>query len=136
MAGVYISYPFCAQKCTYCNFASGVMPKQLETQYLGVLEAEIRSHVWQWQPETLYLGGGTPSSMEPAALRRLLDAIPLGAVKEATMETAPGSISGETIDRWVELGINRVSLGVQSFVAKELARTGRKHRAETVAADV
>ena len=61
MAGVYISYPFCAQKCTYCNFASGVFPRELEPRYLVALEAEIGVHDWEWVPDTVYLGGGTPS---------------------------------------------------------------------------
>src|SRR4051812_32408231 len=61
MAGVYISYPFCAQKCTYCNFASGVFPAALEPRYLDAVRAELRNTEWQWTPETVYLGGGTPS---------------------------------------------------------------------------
>ena len=63
MPGVYISYPFCAQKCTYCNFASGVFPRELEPKYVDALVSEIGSHQWAWQPETVYLGGGTPSGM-------------------------------------------------------------------------
>ena len=65
VAGVYVSYPFCAQKCTYCNFASGVFPRALEARYLDALPAEIRAHAWQWRPETVYLGGGTPSNLAP-----------------------------------------------------------------------
>src|SRR5205809_7618911 len=72
MAGVYISYPFCAQKCTYCNFASGVFPRELEPRYLRALESEIASHRWQWTPDTVYLGGGTPSQMSVEALTHLL----------------------------------------------------------------
>src|SRR3954451_8806249 len=74
--GVYLSYPFCAQKCTYCNFASGVFPRDLEARYLDALMREISAHPWQWQPETVYVGGGTPSSMPADALRGLLDLIP------------------------------------------------------------
>jgi oxygen-independent coproporphyrinogen-3 oxidase len=66
MPGVYISYPFCAQKCTYCNFASGVFPAELERDYLSALCSEIAAEDWPWQPETVYLGGGTPSRMDPA----------------------------------------------------------------------
>ena len=62
MPGVYVSYPFCAQKCTFCNFASGVLPRALETRYREALAAEIRAHRWEWRPETVYLGGGTPSA--------------------------------------------------------------------------
>src|SRR5437660_2508496 len=74
--GVYISYPFCAQKCTYCNFASGVFPREMEGPYLASLAREIRAHQWEWTPDTVYLGGGTPSNLDPAALRSVLDLIP------------------------------------------------------------
>ena len=72
MAGVYLSYPFCQQKCTYCNFASGVLPADLEPRYVAALEREIRGHTWEWVPETVYLGGGTPSRMSVGALARVL----------------------------------------------------------------
>ena len=132
MAGVYISYPFCAQKCTYCNFASGVFPRELEDRYLDVLLSELRSTQWPWIPETVYLGGGTPSQMAPEALASILAAIPGRQWREATMEAAPGRLNPERIVAWRDAGINRVSLGVQSFVQKELSRTGRRHTAEIV----
>jgi oxygen-independent coproporphyrinogen III oxidase len=131
MPGVYISYPFCAQKCTYCNFASGVFPRELEPKYVDALLAEIRAYAWDWKPETVYLGGGTPSAMATGDLDRMLAAIP-GQWKEATIEVAPGTVTVERAAVWARAGINRVSLGVQSFVQRELARTGRKHTAEIV----
>ncbi|MEO7649399.1 MAG: radical SAM family heme chaperone HemW [Bryobacteraceae bacterium] len=136
MAGIYISYPFCAQKCTYCNFASGVFPREVEAQYMAALREEVRRHQWRWIPETLYLGGGTPSSMDQAdfeSLSRILPAVPF---REATLEASPGTITAEKVRFWTGAGINRVSLGVQSFVRGEIARSGRKHTAESVAADV
>jgi oxygen-independent coproporphyrinogen-3 oxidase len=136
VAGVYISYPFCAQKCTYCNFASGVFPWEQERRYIAALRAEIAAHSWQWRPETVYLGGGTPSSMAVDDLRSVLQAIPGRPWVEATIEAAPGSITAEKARVWVEAGINRVSLGVQSFVETEIRRTARKHSAQTVAADL
>ena len=136
MPGVYLSYPFCAQKCTYCNFASGVFPRALEERYVEALEREIRTHEWQWQPETIYLGGGTPSSIEPATLWALLDLIPGRPWIEATIEAAPGDISAEKARAWVGFGIDRVSLGVQSFVESEIRRTGRKHTAAVVQDDL
>jgi oxygen-independent coproporphyrinogen III oxidase len=135
MPGVYISFPFCNQKCSFCNFASGVFPKELERAYLPALEQEIRIHNWSWTPDTVYLGGGTPSLMEPGALERLLKLIPGHEWKEATMEAMPGTLTQENVQAWRELGINRVSLGVQSFVTSELAKSGRKHDAATVVAD-
>jgi oxygen-independent coproporphyrinogen-3 oxidase len=136
MPGVYISYPFCAQKCTYCNFASGVFLAALEGEYLDALVHEIVGQDWPWSPETLYLGGGTPSRIDALALERILSAIPGRPWREATMEAAPGGISRERAEEWACAGINRVSLGVQSFVQRELARTGRKHTAEVVGAEV
>lgn len=165
MPGVYISYPFCAQKCTYCNFASGVLPRELEPRYLEALRAEIErgglpesargslqkgasgglhKRAWPWTPETVYLGGGTPSQMDPEALAALLNMIPGGSPgsspgskwTEATMEAAPGTITKEKAAAWRRAGINRVSLGVQSFVQEEIARTGRKHTAEMVEREV
>lgn len=136
VAGVYISYPFCAQKCTYCNFASGVFPRELEPKYMDALRREIERHAWHWQPETVYLGGGTPSLMDADALRTLLAAVPGKPWTEATIEAAPGTLTPERIQAWRECGINRVSLGVQSFVQSEIARTGRKHTAAMVSREV
>ena len=136
MPGVYIAYPFCAQKCTFCNFASGVFPRELEGRYVAALLAEMRAHTWGWAPETLYLGGGTPSLMSTETLVAVFDAVPGRPWVEATMEAAPGSITPERAAAWRDAGINRVSLGVQSFVAAELARTGRRHTPETVAREM
>jgi oxygen-independent coproporphyrinogen-3 oxidase len=136
MPGVYLSYPFCAQKCTYCNFASGVFPRPLEARYLAALEAEVRAHAWQWRPETVFLGGGTPSQIAPDALQSLLAAIPGKPWLEATLEAAPGTVTPEKARAWAGCGIHRVSLGVQSFVELELRRSGRKHTAQTVADDI
>ena len=134
--GVYVSYPFCAQKCTYCNFASGVFPRALEDRYRSALAAEIRAHAWQGQPETVYLGGGTPSSLPPAELASFFAFLPGRPWREATIEAAPGSITPEKARAWASLGIDRVSLGVQTFVDMEIRRTGRKHTAAIVAADL
>jgi oxygen-independent coproporphyrinogen-3 oxidase len=136
VAGVYISYPFCAQKCTYCNFASGVFPEPLRGPYLEAVCAEIRATEWKWTPETVYLGGGTPSLMDAEALAAVLRELPGYPWLEATIETAPGGITREKAEAWRRAGINRVSLGVQSFVQRELVGTGRKHTAEIVARDV
>ena len=134
--GVYLSYPFCAQKCTYCNFASGVFPRALEPRYLETLAAELRAHDWQWVPETVYLGGGTPSQMDPGALADLLRLIPGAPWTEATLETSPGTVTLDKARAWRSAGINRVSLGAQSFVDAEIRRAGRKHTAQTILDDV
>jgi oxygen-independent coproporphyrinogen III oxidase len=148
MPGVYISYPFCAQKCTYCNFASGVFPRELEPRYVDALVTELAAHTWNWQPETIYLGGGTPSGMASGDLDRILSSLPNGRGSEprtsvsgspwleATIEVAPATVSSERAAQWASVGINRISLGVQSFVQRELARTGRKHTADIVEREV
>ncbi|MFM2124764.1 MAG: hypothetical protein RL328_1215 [Acidobacteriota bacterium] len=136
MPGVYISYPFCAQKCTYCNFASGVLPRALEPQYIAALTREIESTTWPFTPETVYFGGGTPSNIAPADLADLMRLIPGAPFAEATLEAAPGNITPELAQAWAAAGINRVSLGVQSFIKAELARTGRKHTAEIVQREI
>src|SRR6202140_3392339 len=140
MAGVYVSYPFCAQKCTYCNFASGVFPRELEAKYVDALRAELRAAAWPWTPETVYLGGGTPSQIDPQALAELLAEIP-GRPQgekwsEATMEAAPGAVTAEKAAAWTCARIKRVSLGVQLLMKAELARTGRRHTAEIVEREV
>jgi oxygen-independent coproporphyrinogen III oxidase len=134
--GVYISYPFCAQKCTFCNFASGVSSSAVRVRYEQALLEEMRAHCWDSPPDTLYIGGGTPSLMPLEFLRDLLCVIPPGRLSEATLECAPGTITAQAAATWAAHGVNRISLGVQSFQTAELRRTGRRHTAETVAAEM
>jgi oxygen-independent coproporphyrinogen-3 oxidase len=136
VAGVYISYPFCSQKCSFCNFASGVSSSDVRQRYEERLLEDVRSHNWTFSPETLYFGGGTPSLMPGNLLEDLINAIPRDALREITLECAPGTIDVARSAHWARCGINRVSLGVQSFVRGELARTGRRHTAETVQHDI
>jgi oxygen-independent coproporphyrinogen-3 oxidase len=136
VAGTYISIPFCAQKCTYCNFASDVFSASLRRDYLAALEAEIRAARWSEPPETLYLGGGTPSLLEPAELERLLSQLPAARWREATVEASPGTVTSGHAAAWRALGFDRVSLGVQSFVPREIRATGRRHTPEQVAEEV
>ena len=111
-------------------------PRELEVRYHAALLAELRRQHWSWTPDTIYLGGGTPSGMDPARLKELLAAIPGRPWREATLECAPGGLTPTMIQAWRDAGVNRVSLGVQSFIHSELRRTGRRHNAATVAAEV
>jgi oxygen-independent coproporphyrinogen-3 oxidase len=113
-----------------------VFPKQLESAYVARLHSELGAHNWQWEPETVYLGGGTPSSMPADQLASILDRIPGRPWREATIEAAPGGITAERAGAWRRMGLNRVSLGVQSFVQEEIVRTGRKHTAAMVAGEI
>jgi oxygen-independent coproporphyrinogen-3 oxidase len=105
-------------------------------RYLSALESEISGHRWSWRPETLYLGGGSPGELACTALRRLLAATPGNPWREATIEAPPGCISPEKAACWRDSGLNRVSIGVQSFVSRELAKTGRRHSAAAVEAEI
>ena len=135
MPGIYLSYPFCAQKCTFCNFASGVHSAETEQRYVNSLVAEIRATPLPFSPDTLYFGGGTPSSLSPASLDRIF-AVLHHPFREVTIEAAPGTLTPTLVQHWRTLNVNRVSLGVQSFVTAELRRTGRRHTAQTVEQDV
>jgi oxygen-independent coproporphyrinogen III oxidase len=134
--GVYISYPFCTQKCSFCNFASDVAPATGKAPYEQALLAELRACQWPWQPDTVYFGGGTPSLMSVTFLRQLMNAIPRQQLSEVTLECAPGTLTPEALAAWQECGINRVSLGVQSFIIEELRQVGRRHTAETVEQEI
>ena len=147
--GLYISIPFCRSKCTYCNFASGVYPAGEHARYVQRLIDEMQ-HARKWSerlgaelPEyidTIYLGGGTPSLLEPDLIARLFAAIrgefTVDADAEITMECAPGQVADTTLAAMVEAGVNRVSLGVQSFVDREAQQSGRLHSRAVVLDDV
>ena len=136
MPGVYLSYPFCTQKCTFCNFASGVSNAVERAQYEQALTEEIQQQNWPWLPQTVYWGGGTPSLMNLENFQAVMEAIPSDNWQEVTLECAPGTIDRDKLLFWHRCGVNRVSLGVQSFVLEEARRTGRRHDAETVASDI
>jgi oxygen-independent coproporphyrinogen-3 oxidase len=138
--GIYISVPFCRTKCSFCNFASGVFSRALFDRYVGQVCAEIEAaddmarqlggqldhHV-----DSIYLGGGTPSVLAPDQLRRLFQAVrenfEVERTAEITVECAPSTIPSEIIEVLLGCGVNRVSLGVQSFVDKESSSVGRVH---------
>lgn len=96
----------------------------------------MRGHCWEWLPDSVYFGGGTPSLLAPAVLEEMLGAIPSDKLVEVTLECAPGTVSREAIAAWVHSGVTRVSLGVQSFDRQELRYSGRRHTAEIVESDL
>jgi len=147
--GLYISVPFCRAKCTYCNFASGVFPAREHGRYVERVCRELRDARERavragWRlPErvgSVYLGGGTPSTLEPERLREIFAAIGESFVvdpdAEITIECAPGQIAPEFLKVMVEVSATRVSLGVQSMVDHEAASTGRMHTRAIVEEDV
>lgn len=147
--GLYISVPFCRSKCTYCNFASDVFSRALFDSYLNLVCSEIERAPetaaqmgGRIEPEadSLYLGGGTPTVLDLTQLERLFVTIRqnfrLAEDAEVTVECAPGTLSSAMAGLLAASGVNRISLGVQSFVDREAAVTGRLHRRETVFADI
>jgi oxygen-independent coproporphyrinogen-3 oxidase len=136
--GIYISVPFCRAKCSYCNFASGVSTVSAHEQYVAQLCGEVRSirrrlgdAAIPEQVDSIYLGGGTPSTLSPALLgelgQTLREEFTLLAGAEITVECAPGQLNEPTLEAMLALGVNRISFGVQSFVDREAAATGRYH---------
>jgi oxygen-independent coproporphyrinogen-3 oxidase len=135
-----VSVPFCRAKCSFCNFASGVGTTAAIERYVEKLCAEIDGAAQTAERlgaelprvvDTVYFGGGTPSLLEPAQLRRIFSALRAGfeieTDAEITLEAAPGQIAEAVLDEAMRLGVNRVSLGVQSFVDRECAAVGRLH---------
>jgi oxygen-independent coproporphyrinogen III oxidase len=147
--GLYISIPFCRSKCTYCNFASGVYPASEHARYVGrLIDDMAKSRLWAAGMDvdlprivdTVYLGGGTPSLLEPELIAQLFSAVraefDLPPDAEITVEGAPGQIAQPTLDALVAAGVNRVSLGVQSFIDREAASSGRLHKRDMVLDDL
>jgi oxygen-independent coproporphyrinogen-3 oxidase len=145
--GIYISVPFCRAKCTYCNFASGVSSVSAHEQYVARICGEIRSvrqrlheALIPEQVDSIYLGGGTPSVLSPALLGELAHTLrqefALTPGAEITLECAPGQLDGPALAALLALGVNRLSFGVQSFVDREAAATGRFHTRAVVWKDL
>jgi oxygen-independent coproporphyrinogen-3 oxidase len=147
--GLYISIPFCRSKCTYCNFASGVYPAGEHARYVERVIEDLRA-AGDWAArmgvelprcvDTVYLGGGTPSLLAPDLLHRLFAAMraefDFEANAEITVECAPGQISDEALGALYAVGVNRASLGVQSFIDREAQVSGRLHNRSMVVEDI
>jgi oxygen-independent coproporphyrinogen III oxidase len=138
--GIYISVPFCRTKCSFCNFASGVFSRALFDRYVSQVCAEIAAAdaiactvggKLERQVDAIYLGGGTPSVLASDQLERLFRAVcdnfEIEPSAEITVECAPGTITEPVLEALLNCGVNRVSLGVQSFVDEECSSVGRLH---------
>lgn len=140
---LYLHVPFCARRCSYCDFAIAVRREVPSREYADAVLAEWRA--WQVHPawgaspalDTIYFGGGTPSHLEPAALSRILETLTrdraLAPGAEVTLEVNPDDVTAERARAWRAAGITRASLGVQSFDPTVLTWMHRTHRAEQVA---
>ena len=135
MAGIYIHIPFCKSRCKYCDFFS-TTHLQKQAQYVEAVLAEwqMRQHQLSEPIHTIYIGGGTPSTLDNAALDRILQAILSTCTDhrphEITIEANPGDITLEKAQAWRAMGINRLSMGVQSFQDHLLQLIGRRHNAK------
>ena len=147
--GVYVSVPFCRAKCSFCNFASGVNTDAEIASYVTTLCAEVTAaretarRVGGEMPsvvDTIYFGGGTPSLLSATQLQQIFgvlrDTFDVSAAAEITLEAAPGQITPQVLEAALQLGVNRVSLGVQSFVDAESAAVGRTHTGASCAAEI
>jgi oxygen-independent coproporphyrinogen-3 oxidase len=132
---LYIHWPWCVRKCPYCDFnsheAKGPVPEQ---EYLDALRADLEQSlplIWGRKIHTVFIGGGTPSLMSAAALDRLLSDVrtllPLEINAEITMEANPGTFEAEKFKSYRASGINRLSIGIQSFNGRHLQALGRIH---------
>jgi oxygen-independent coproporphyrinogen-3 oxidase len=147
--GLYISVPFCRTKCSYCNFASDVFSRAIFRRYVDRVcsdieransTAEQMGGRMEQSVDSVYLGGGTPTVLDITQIQRLFVTISqnfdLQAAAEITVECAPGTLSPAMTEAFQRLGVNRVSLGVQSFVDGEAHAVGRLHDRLTVMNDV
>ncbi len=132
--GVYVHFPWCTHRCPYCDFAVTTDPQPGDRRYARAVLAELALRAPAFDglaPASLYLGGGTPSLWDPADVREVLGAIrerfrfPAGA--EVTLEANPESCDRERLLAWRAAGVNRISVGVQSFDPGVLAKLGRRH---------
>ncbi|MFA9218057.1 MAG: radical SAM family heme chaperone HemW [Sphingomonadaceae bacterium] len=134
---LYIHFPWCVKKCPYCDFNSheakngGAFPEQ---EYLDALRADLEMAlplIWGRKIYTIFIGGGTPSLMSAAGLDRLLSdlrtLLPLDGDVEITMEANPGTFEAEKFKSYRASGINRLSIGIQSFNERHLKALGRIH---------
>lgn len=134
MAGIYIHIPFCRKACHYCNFHFSTSLGRADSM-VEAISAEIilRAHEMKEDIETIYFGGGTPSILNPSQIAQLLDTIssnyPVAPAPEITLEANPDDITAEKAKAWKQMGINRFSIGVQSFVDENLQWMNRAHDA-------
>lgn len=136
--GIYVHIPYCRRKCLYCDFYSGGVRGADWPCFIDAILRESEERKGEWEglhPHTLYIGGGTPSLIPPKEFRRLIKGLadiigfPPDNLREFTVEVNPEDVTPELCSVWREAGVNRVSMGVQSFVDEELRLAGRRHTA-------
>ncbi|OGS36143.1 MAG: hypothetical protein A2293_04480 [Elusimicrobia bacterium RIFOXYB2_FULL_49_7] len=141
--GLYVHVPFCLQKCDYCSFYSRSGRLQEIPAFISALQQEIDGAMRRYGPlpvDTLYLGGGTPSLLDTASLALLLKGLrrsfALAETSEITLEVNPYTVDGDKAAAWLDMGINRVSVGVQALREEDLVFLGRLHSADQALASL
>jgi len=131
LAGVYVHVPFCSAICNYCNFNRGLLDADLKQRYVAALVRQIEESSDGTGVDTIYFGGGTPSLLAAEEIEAVVGAcrraFAVAGDAEITLETNPETVEPASLDGWRAAGINRLSLGVQSFRDDELRRLGRIH---------
>ena len=131
--GLYLHIPFCTSICNYCNFNRGLLDAELKRRYVGALETEIRRAAEAVSVDTIFFGGGTPSLLAPDEVACLVDAcrssFAVASGAEVTLEMNPETVTADYVAALLAAGVTRLSIGVQSFDDRELARLGREHTA-------
>lgn len=125
--GLYIHMPFCKQKCYYCDFISYANKDNLIEKYVDTLIKEYHSYNMEYIIKTVYIGGGTPSYIDSKLIKKLLENIDLKNADEVTIEVNPGTVNKEKLKDYIDSGINRLSIGLQSPNDKILKNIGRIH---------
>jgi len=135
LPGVYLHFPFCNTICPYCNFAVERLEGSDPSAYLSALLASVEAATGFMSSDTLYIGGGTPSLIGHADLKRLFETlIRLGyRFDEVTLEANAEDLSRERLESWRKLGVNRLSIGVQRLDAAGLKRLGRGRSRQAIA---
>jgi putative oxygen-independent coproporphyrinogen III oxidase len=138
MFGVYLHIPFCSSKCDYCAFATWTDRHHLVDAYLDALRVEIDRAVESGMPvaDTIFVGGGTPTLVPPDDLAAVIQSVPRTTDGEVTVECNPDDVDAAMLRSFVDGGVNRVSIGVQSMSAHVLAALGRTHDRDNVARTV
>jgi oxygen-independent coproporphyrinogen-3 oxidase len=117
--GLYLHVPFCSAICAYCNFNRGLYEESLKTRYVTAVIREIERCGARENADTIYFGGGTPSLLTPIEVGRMIDAcrrvFQMSDVSEVTLEINPEDAIPARLDGYREVGVNRLSFGVQSF---------------------
>ncbi len=130
MSGLYIHIPFCERKCSYCAFYSFSKPWKNERRFFQGLEKEIKNLDVDFCPTTIFIGGGTPTAPSFQALEGFLPILGNFSPKEFSVEVNPGTVDAEKFSLLRKSGVNRISIGVQSFDFQCLETLGRIHSAD------